>query len=659
MRINYAIWLGLLTPIMMTRAAETYSLERGSPVPADEPVPALDFFRPAMMHSLQMNRAGTHVAAIVSLDENRMGLGLFEIEGGKRKIIEPSKTLDVYRLDWMGDEHVLFSVAEDNRFATGLYTTDLKGKTGAIESYSATEVIGIPRKNPRWPIVWIRANAYDDGSDGGVLQLDAKRLITRYDEREMEQAISVYGVRARVRASYSELDAGIPIGFLADKDGELSYGVTARDGIFSAHYLEKRKWTPSPLDLDEVTLLDSGDRPYELIGLEPHHQEGPRGLVRIDARSGEIGESLFRHPDYDLESVSLIRHPSRGDIIGVKVFGMGQQTEWFEPELEKIQSILEKQFRGQIVSIIGIGEKLNKFLIATYSDRQPAVYHTLDWKAQKLALFNRSAPWIDPQRTQPMQLIQFKSRDGHRLEGLLTLPAGTSKTRPAPLIAYPHGGPWAADSWGWDPSVQFLVSRGYAVFQPNYRGSTGYDWKFPGSDLWDFKKMHDDVTDGVRALLSTGLIDSERVAIMGGSFGGYLSMAGVTREPELYQCAITIAGVFDWELMMNNASRDRYETARYQIYRRMMGDPAEQQDLFDDISPIKQVANITVPVMVAHGREDQVVSIQQSKRLVKLLEQHDVEHTQHFVSREGHSMTDFRNQIDLFEAIERFLAEHL
>lgn len=153
------------------------------------------------------------------------------------------------------------------------------------------------------------------------------------------------------------------------------------------------------------------------------------------------------------------------------------------------------------------------------------------------------------------------------------MPAGASKEHPAPLVVLPHGGPWARDSWGFNPEVQFLASRGYAVFQPNYRGSTGYTWRFPDEDQWAFRKMHDDVTDGVKAMLTTGVIDGDRIAIMGASFGGYLAIAGAVNERNLYRCAITIAGVFDWEQVIKEAKGSEYSRAQYGILRRHLGNP--------------------------------------------------------------------------------------
>ena len=197
------------------------------------------------------------------------------------------------------------------------------------------------------------------------------------------------------------------------------------------------------------------------------------------------------------------------------------------------------------------------------------------------------------------------------------------------------------------------------MLQPNYRASTGYDWMFPESDKWEFGKMHDDVTDATKAALATKLIDRDRVAILGGSFGGYLALCGVTQEPTLYRCAVSIAGVFDWAAMVADAKYWQFDSGRYGWYQRHFGDPGKQQGKFTAISPLTRVDQIRVPVFVAHGTDDPVVDIEQSKDLIAALEKHHVEYEKMIVGGEGHGMQHVEKQVALYERIEEFLSKHL
>ena len=216
-----------------------------------------------------------------------------------------------------------------------------------------------------------------------------------------------------------------------------------------------------------------------------------------------------------------------------------------------------------------------------------------------------------------MNVMKFKTRDGRKLDAYVTLPAGASKENPPPLVVLSHGGPWVRDNWGFNGEVQFLASRGYAVLQTNYRGSPGYGWMFPKSDEWDFRKMHDDVTDATKALIASGLVDGSRVAIMGGSFGGYLALSGVVNEPTLYRCAVAISGVFDWEQLIRDNKYYQYDSDNYARLLRKLGDPKRDPKRFDAISPVRHVDQVRVPVFVSHGGDDPVVDISQSKRLIR------------------------------------------
>jgi dipeptidyl aminopeptidase/acylaminoacyl peptidase len=262
----------------------------------------------------------------------------------------------------------------------------------------------------------------------------------------------------------------------------------------------------------------------------------------------------------------------------------------------------------------------------------------------------------------PEEVIKYKTRDGRVLDAYLTLPAGASKEHPVPLVVVPHGGPWLRETWGFDGEAQFLASRGYAVLKPNYRGSPGYNWMFPEEDEWDFLKMHYDVTDATKAALALGMLDPSRVAIMGGSFGGYLALQGVVLDPELYRCAVTIAGVFDWEKLISDKKWDFQHSASDPEFERLMyklGDPKKYPEKFDKIAPVRHVDQIRVPVFVNHGGYDPIADITQSTDLISELDRHHVPYEKLIVTEETHGMAHLSNQVDLYSRIESFLGKYL
>jgi dipeptidyl aminopeptidase/acylaminoacyl peptidase len=378
----------------------------------------------------------------------------------------------------------------------------------------------------------------------------------------------------------------------------------------------------------------------------------------MNAATGEPGEVLLADNGYDFDG-GVYREPSSRKIVGATYHRDGPRTVWFDQGFRAVQRAVDGLFPGQVAQIIGNSEKGARFLIRTFSDRHPVAYHWVDLQKKTASLIKNTAPWIDPDRMRPMQILKYRTRDGHQLDAYVTLPKGASKKAPAPLVVLPHGGPWARDTWGFKGEAQFLASRGYAVLQPNYRGSPGYDWMFPLSDQWEFLKMHDDVTDATKTLLSTGVIDPNRVAIMGASFGAYLALSGVVHEPSLYRCAVTIAGVFDWATVLQDRKYDQFDNPSYARMLRQLGDPKKEAEKYEEISPLRHVSQIRVPVFVAHGKEDQVASVTESRRLVSELEKSHIPHEKLFISGEAHGMAHMKNKVELYSRIEAFLAENL
>ncbi|HEY4989513.1 MAG TPA: prolyl oligopeptidase family serine peptidase, partial [Opitutaceae bacterium] len=391
------------------------------------------------------------------------------------------------------------------------------------------------------------------------------------------------------------------------------------------------------------------------------HEKGkPQPLEFIDSATGQAGDILVADKGYDFVGWAY-RDPVSGTIIGAHADREGPHTIWFDETYRKFQDTLNRSFPGLVVQILDSDDARNLFLVATYSDRQPIRYSWVDFSKHTAGLFKDSAPWINPKRMLPENIIRFKTRDGFGLDAYLTLPAGTSKDHPAPLIVLPHGGPFVRDNWGFDGEAQFLASRGYAVLKPNYRASPGYQWMFPGKDRWDFVKMSHDVTDATRAMITSGLVDPARIAIMGGSFGGYLTLKGLVDEPGLYRCGVAISGVYDWEQLISDKKYDytQFDSPEYGMLMRHLGDPRTETAKFDEIAPVRHVDRIHVPVFVSHGGQDYNVDIGQSTRLISELKKHDVPYESYIVGNEGHGMYYFANRVEQYARIEAFLQKNM
>lgn len=256
-----------------------------------------------------------------------------------------------------------------------------------------------------------------------------------------------------------------------------------------------------------------------------------------------------------------------------------------------------------------------------------------------------------------MKPVKYTSRDGLVIHGYLTLPKGVA-AKNLPVVVNPHGGPWYRDSWRFNPEVQLLANRGYAVFQPNFRGSTGYGRKFWEASFKQWgRAMQDDVTDGVRWLVKEGIADPKRVAIYGGSYGGYTTLAGIAFTPDLYAAAVDYVGVssiFSWM----KAFPPYWKPYLEMVYE-MVGDPEKDAELLRSVSPLFHVERIKTPLLVAQGARDPRVPKAESDQFVDAMRKRGVEVEYIVKDNEGHGFNNEENRFEFYEAMERFLAKHL
>ena len=253
--------------------------------------------------------------------------------------------------------------------------------------------------------------------------------------------------------------------------------------------------------------------------------------------------------------------------------------------------------------------------------------------------------------------IKYQSRDGLTIHGYLTLPKG-SNGKNLPVVVNPHGGPWARDTWGYRSEIQFLANRGFAVFQMNFRGSTGYGREFWEKSFKEWgKSMQDDITDGVNWLIDEGIADPKRIAIYGASYGGYATLAGLTFTPDLYACGVDYVGVSSLFTFMESIP-PYWELYRAMLYE-MVGHPEKDKDLLSSASPLLHIDKIKVPLFIAQGANDQRVKKSESDQIVEALQKAGVDVPYMVKDDEGHGFYNEENQFDFYRAMEKFLNKHM
>jgi acetyl esterase/lipase len=659
--------------VLNLSAAEKPDLERVQPVPAGEPIPLSDFFRPSLMMAPQLNPSGTHIAALVGGNDDKSRLLVYELKTNKIEVLGGIGEMDISGVDWLNDQRLIFGIALLKRGEVGLYAANVGSLTAfyPMLQYVGASLIAVPPANRTQPLLWLHSgslNAGDNGAEAVNVNTDIRSGTVVNLFSAMQQSGDVPGIEAEnqkhIATRHPVLKGRLDAGFLADKAGHLAFGFMGTEqGLYQLHRLAGDHWEQSPVDLDLVDVVDSGNKPGELAVVGPRNTGQPRPLQFMDGSTGKLGDVLLQDKAYDFNGW-LYRDPGSREIVGAIYERGGPQAVWFSPDYGKLQEVLNGLFPGVFARIIGNDEKGQMVLVATYSDRQPVSYQWVDLATHKAGLIRNSAPWIDPARMQPMNPLKFKTRDGHRLDAYLTLPTGATKQNPPPLIVLPHGGPQTRSTWGFDHQVQFFVSRGYAVLQPNYRGSPGYGWMFPREDDWAFNKMRDDVNDAAKAVAASGLVDSRRIAIMGSSFGGYLATAGVAGEPALYRCAVAISGIYDWAEILRDSRFNRQITATYNsgsiysvLYR--LGDPKKEPEKFEALSVLQHAGQIRVPLFLAYGEFEPGVLIGQAKSLESALKRNGVDCDVREFRDESSGIRHLKNVIELYTRIEAFLAKNL
>ncbi len=352
------------------------------------------------------------------------------------------------------------------------------------------------------------------------------------------------------------------------------------------------------------------------------------------------------HPREDIVSVDVKAGTS--DFKRVETEGLQPRTVWFDGRMASLQASIDAALPGTLNELQATDG--TQMLVTTASDVNPGKYLLLDTKKMTLKEIASARPAIDPARMQPMQLLHYPSFDGLSIPAYLTLPGRAAK--PAPLIVLIHGGPQARDHWGWHQDVQLYAARGYAVFQPQFRGSSGFGKQFQeaGYGQWG-QAMQADITAGVRYLIDHQIADPERICIIGGSYGGYAVLWGLAQTPDLYKCGVSLAGVSDLEKELRVDSDISKSAIAREVTRSRVGDPTLMKTTFDSISPLQHADRIKAPLLLAHGKLDERVPMSQGRQMYDRMRalHKDVQWLEFY--NERHSLWHIENQRSFYEAV--------
>jgi dienelactone hydrolase len=446
----------------------------------------------------------------------------------------------------------------------------------------------------------------------------------------------------------------------ADSEGAVRGGISYSGKAYTIYY---RTEPGGPLRRSAAGTLTADDSVVDSISILPRIRKGfittnastgRFGVYEYDLATGALGATVFEHPEVDVSGIEVAADGMRVEAVHYE--DDRPRVNWLVPELKALQAQIDRALSGKVNRILNRSDDNSIVLIWSGSGDDPGTYYIFDRKSRRMERFASPFDPLVGKKLAPVKAVRYAARDGLAIPAYLTLPPGKDP-KGLPLIMLPHGGPFVRTSYGYDAWAQFLASRGYAVLQPNFRGSTGYGRSFVerGYGQWG-AAMQDDLDDGVDWLASQGIADSKRVCIMGASYGGYAALWAAVRNPDRYRCAISFAGVTDVRAMI------RYDTKamaapRYSKRWRQRVQGEEKRDLAA-VSPLQQAKRIAIPVLIGHGETDSNVPVDQAKKLIAALKKAGIAHEAALYPNVGHGFEKPEDSIDFLKRVDRFLTEH-
>ena len=622
-------------------------------VPAAALPPVEKFFSRARYSEVTLSPDGKFLVAAVPFDGHR-NLALIDIDKGTLKMLTTLPNQDVAGYTWLGDRMIELT-AGDTTDASGLNRI----KQRVIIDLSGNVVRNMFPANRR-PIGTVIARLNDAGDDliiasieRTVDSLDAYRFNPTTNQREL-LTLSTPGDVSRLIA---DRQGNVRVAFSDRKDGtrrRVFYRKTNADAwkMLRDDPIEATTLTPLAFSHDGQTMY---------AAVPSRDGSGRRAIHVYDAEHDQLGEKLYESGSMD--ATSLVFDDVESKLVGVRDDSRGGVT-WIDPQWKLLQESIDAVMPNTHNYFGWARHDPSRVLVTTLSDTQPPIFFLLDRKTHKLEQVAAAYPDLDEKDLSPRYLVHYKARDGLSIPAYLTMPRRPDGKKP-PLIIDIHGGPFAPGYfYGFNAEAQFLASRGYAVLQPNFRGTIGYGAAFEqaGWKQWGLS-MQDDLTDGAKWLVDTDKVDGDRICLMGGSYGGYATLWGLEKEPQLFRCGVAFVAVSDFDLLFDVNWSDTNRADRYgavtNFDKRSIGDPDKDREKLRETSPLYHADRIQAPLLLAYGAADVRVPLIHGNRMRSALDKYNKSYEWVVYSDEGHGFNKDENKFDFYRRVDAFLAKNL
>jgi dipeptidyl aminopeptidase/acylaminoacyl peptidase len=657
-------------PLRLTLAAGLVALFalRVSAAPPPE-LPVSTFFKKPSMTSLRFSPDGNRIACLIPY-ERRMNLAVIDLEKKTKVLLTNFKDNDVGSLRWVGNDRLVFTQDVDGQEVPSVMAVNRDGTNPAklfgYDSTANSSVVNarfggllVPIEDDPKNILVLAFLSGSQGPDVGKMNLSTGRISIHVPNPGFVRRW-VLDRKGQVRIGVSRKDGKTEILYRpAGGSGweKLDNGMSGEPDADS-DATAVGTWSPIGFDGDNRTLFVSSRVGRDRSAVYRYDTETRKlgGLVVED----EVYDVTDSNPDYN-------PFPLRGPIYDdtkAKIVGFAYRRDkpkfvWFDQDFARMQQQLDASLPDTANFILDASVDGSKQLILAQSDRDPGVYYLFDRTKKKLEELAVVKPGIDPDQMAAMQPVSFNARDGLLLRGYLTLPKGR-EAKNLPLIIHPHGGPYGIrDDWVFNPEVQFYANRGFAVLQIDYRGSGGYGAKFERAGYHKFGlEMQDDLSDGVKWAVDSGLADPQRVVISGASYGGYATMAGLAFTPELYVAGINYVGVTN---LTSQWGKYKGTDSQLGIVHRLFGDmdKAADRKRAYDTSPVNFAERIRAPVLMAYGKNDPRVLIDQGYDMEAALKKAGKPYEMLIERDEGHGFRKEELSIAFYTKVDEFLKKHV
>jgi dipeptidyl aminopeptidase/acylaminoacyl peptidase len=640
---------------------------------AAAPVPLASFFDNARFGGALLSPSGRYLAARTSVPGKRMMLAVIDLQTNTPTVVANYGDADIGHIAWVNDNRLAFDVTDrdvgpgDNFLGAGLYAVNRDGSN--LRQLAERHAAWLREAGSLTTAKLLPWHVYLMGQDGAQ---DSDSIYVEdydFDDTFHVRNVNLLSLNTVTGKSTAVPRPGHVDGWLLDAHGKPRVAYGQERDMITVYYLDpgNEQWR-SLATYHAYTDADDAFSPYEF---------GPDGTLYVSARGGKDTRSLYA---FDLKTGKIAPEPlvetkgydfngelvaSRTRLLGVRYLTDARGTAWFDPGMKALQDKIDKLLPAT-VNVVQPAASADApwVVVRSYSDVQPWVYQLYNRKTGELNRVGQSHPDIDVRRMGHQEVLRYKARDGLEIPAVLTRPAGAPKDAKLPLVVLVHGGPYMrAAIWGWGAESQFLASRGYAVLEPDYRGSTGYGARHftAGWKQWGLA-MQDDIADGTRWAIAQGIADPKRICIAGASYGGYATLMGLIRDPDLYKCGVEWVGVTDIKLMYDGQWNFRSSLpAEWKQYGmpELVGDPVKDAAQLAATSPLQQVARIHQPLLMAYGGVDRQVPIYHGQKLYEALGKtnRNVEWIEY--NEEGHGWSLPKNRFDFYGKMAAFLDKNI